>query len=135
MTAERERHLASRDRALRDLVELDRQVQAGELSTDDEQQLREGYEREVATALKALERLDADAAATAVSPAAVAEHRGRRGRAARLGLYGAGFSAVVVAGLLLPGNLLDRPEGGFVTGNEALQNPGAAPTAPPSAGL
>lgn len=132
MTMERERHLERRDRALRDLVELDRQVLAGELSTDDEQQLRDGYERDVATALQAVERLDADAAATAVSPSAVAEHRGRRGRATRLGLYGAGFSAVVVAGLLLPGNLLDRPEGGFVTGNEALENPGAAQPAPAS---
>ncbi|MHB8794942.1 MAG: tetratricopeptide repeat protein [Candidatus Nanopelagicales bacterium] len=133
MTAERERHLERRDQALRDLVELDRQVQAGELSALDERRLREGYEREVAAALTGLDRLAADAAARVANPAPVVEDRGRRGLLSRRSLYASGLAAVLAAGLLLPGNVLDRPQGGFVTGNEALQDPGSAPTAPPPA--
>lgn len=127
MTAERGQHLERRDQALRDLVELDRQVLVGELSASDARRLRGGYEREVAAALAGLDRLEAHVAA---NPAHVAKGRGRRGRFSRLGLYAAGLVAVAVAILLLPGNVLDRPLGGFVTGNEALQNSGSSSIAP-----
>ncbi len=141
MTTQRDHYVERRDQALRDLVELDRQVQVGELSAADARRLRVGYETEVAAALAGLDRLEAEAAANptpdatnpaaaATNPARAATGRARRGRFSRLGLYAAGLAAAVIAVLLLPGTVLDRPLGGFVTGNEALQDPGSTSIAP-----
>ncbi|WP_458040880.1 MULTISPECIES: tetratricopeptide repeat protein [Bacteria] len=138
-----------RDQALRDLLELEQQVDRGELSPETETSLRSTYESEAARAIAEIERLSAhDSGETYDSEPGedresgedlgeADELRASRGRQLlqpRILLYSLGLLSVVAAVLLLPGNLLDRPEGGFVTGNEALQNPlgtsgGDAPTA------
>tara|TARA_R110002051_G_scaffold108532_1_gene181241 strand:+ start:5901 stop:6734 length:834 start_codon:yes stop_codon:yes gene_type:complete len=132
VTGEREEHQKHLDWALRDMIELSRQVQAGEVSDVDERWLRKGYEREIAAALGSLDRLEADAIAAEASPAPKAKTRGRRGLVSRLALYATALLVVIVAVLLLPGNILDRPQGGFVTGNEALQDVDAVPAPAPT---
>lgn len=116
-----------RDHALRDLLELDRQVDDGELVPEVEVRLRREYEREAGAAITALDRLatsplDRDAARK------VSRMRGGS-RSPRVQprqlLYGLGALVLVAAAVLLPGYVLDRPKGGFVTGNEALQSPGS----------
>lgn len=125
-----------RDAALRDLLELDRQAREGELTPEAEDALRRSYRWEAAAAIAALDRLAVQKETTSdpdVLPALAPQSRARQPRVL---LYGAGFLAVLAAGLLLPGSVLDRPEGGFVTGNEALQNSdsGDTPTGPPATG-
>ncbi|OMH23826.1 hypothetical protein BKD30_10645 [Tersicoccus phoenicis] len=117
-----------RDQALRDLLELDRQAAEGELEPAVEARLRRGYQREAAAAIAALEHAERKEPELATVPA-----RSRRGlRQPRVLLYALGLIAVVAAGVLLPGYVLDRPQGGFVSGNEPLQSQGA-PTAAPGA--
>lgn len=110
------------DQAVRDLVELDAQVAAGEISEDAARPLRRRYE---SLAGRALEALDAEAADGPAS----APVRARRPRAWALAYALAGVAAVVSAVVLLPAAVLERPAGGFVTGNEAVQ--GAAGGPPP----
>lgn len=112
-----------RDHALRDLLELDRQLGDRELSPETASRLRREYEREAAAAITALDRL----AATPADDDTKVPHVGDGSRPRRVKpqhlLYGLGALVLVAAALLLPGYVLDRPRGGFVTGNEALQNP------------
>lgn len=132
-----------RDHALRDLLELEQQAGRGELSPETEATLRRAYEREAAGAIAEIERLPAarDTGGTEEPDSGEdgepAASRGRRLLQPRILLYALGFLSVVAAGLLLPGNLLDRPDGGFVTGNEALQDPAGTSggDAPPAAEL
>lgn len=125
MTDER-RHLELRlEQALRDLLELDQQVADGELSPAVASRLRRDYEREVAEATAEL-----DASPKTAEPERTPRRRlglrsGRRGTRPRALLYGSGALALVAAALLLPTTVLNRPSGGFVTGNEALQDGGA----------
>ncbi len=139
-----------RDQALRDILELEEQAERGELSPEVEGRLRRGYEQEAAAAIAALERIaaleqaaagdgsgeqddpgDADADDSQADPQGDREQDAARKKVRRrllqprYALYALGLLAVVAAGLLLPGYVLDRPTGGFVTGNEALQG-GAA---------
>lgn len=123
-----------RDQALRDLRELTEQVDRRELSPQVAAGLRRGYEQEAAAALAALERLstaegsgEQDAREAADMPpkeGAAGSRVGRRTLQPRYLLYGLGVLSAVAAGLVLPGYVLDRPGGGFVTGNEALQGSG-----------
>lgn len=123
MSAEQRYYEQRRDQALRDLLELDNQVGAGELSADVETRLRSSYEQEAATAIAELDQLakqkdDPDVEDTAVRDAP----RNREQSRPRYLLYGLGILALTAAGFLLPGYVMDRPDGGFVTGNEALEN-------------
>lgn len=115
-----------RDQALRDLLELEQQVQAGEVPPASAEALRRRYERSAAEALALL--------AGEGPPVQAAEQPVRRRRPSwRTWVYAAGaLTAVVALAVALPPALNERPSGGFVTGNEAL-SPAASPTAPPSA--
>lgn len=108
------------DQAVRDIVELDRQVACGEIGEADAATLRAGYEASAARSLGALDPAGPPAPAPAPAP-----------RAWSLAYLLAGVVAVVVALVLLPASLIDRPVGGYVTGNEAVQ--GGAPALDPSA--
>lgn len=119
-----------RDQALRDLVELDAQVEAGEIPATRAAALRERYETEAAHALEHLAALERQRDAGTATPAdtpgrtassstndgAVTGHAttGRRRR-----LAGAVLAVVVAGGIVatVGGDLADRPDGGFVTGN------------------
>lgn len=108
-----------RDQALRDILALEAQVDAGEIPPDAARRLRAEYEQAAADAIN---RLD--------EPAKPVSRR-RRAREARtrtiayLGtLVAAGIAAVVV----LPAAVQQRPQNGFVTGNEVMQS--SAPAAP-----
>lgn len=117
MTGDRIRLEQDRDQALRDLVDLDRQVEDGELPADVAAGLRERYQRTAAEAFAQLEA--APAAGTGAEPA---PDRGSwRGRWAAYGLALA--VAVFAALVLLPVYLGERPTGGAVSGNEALGSP------------
>lgn len=108
------------DQAVRDIVELDGQVAAGEIPEAAAEPLRRHYE---ALAGEALRALDTDDAAEPPAPV-----RPRR-RAWTL-VYGlAGVAALVATLVLLPDSVLTRPTGGFVTGNEVMSMP--MPGAPP----
>ena len=114
MTGERVQLEQMRDQALRDLVDLERQVADGELPADVAADLRDRYERAAAAALARL-------AATSppgldVAPAADPTSWRTRWAAYGLALAVAVFAAVV----LLPVYLGERPTGGAVSGNEAL---------------
>ncbi|MBW0114111.1 tetratricopeptide repeat protein [Pseudonocardia abyssalis] len=118
------------DQAVRDIVELDEQVAAGEITDADAQPLRRRYESAAARALHAL-----DAAAPDPDAGGPAPPRPPRLRAWTLGYAIAGVVAVLVAVVLLPASVIDRPAGGFVTGNEIGQDAatGAAPPLDPNA--
>lgn len=116
MTGDRAHLEEQRDRALRDLVDLDRQVDAGELPDDVAAELRSRYESTAAVAL-------AELSTTSEQHAPAPDRRSARGRwgAYALALAVAAFAAVV----LLPTYLGERVAGGAVSGNEAL-GPAAA---------
>lgn len=123
MTAERMRLEELRDQALRDLVELDRQIADGEIPPDAAAGLRRRYE---ATAARTLAALDA----TAQAPSTGTPTRRRPSRARVVAYALTALAAVVAAAVLLPQYLAQRPVGGFVTGNEVSQgmrqDPGTA---------
>ena len=127
MSVDRIRLEQERDQALRDLVDLERQVEAGELPADVAAGLRNRYERTAATALTRLSAVPLDEE----TAAAAADRTPWRTRWAAYGLAlaVAAFAAVV----LLPVYLGERPTGGAVSGNEALgsaaagEAPGNAP--------
>ncbi len=108
------------EQAVRDIIELDRQVACGEIDECDAGTLRAGYEARAAQSLGALESADPPAPAPSPAP-----------RAWSLAYLLAGVVAVVATLVLLPASLIDRPVGGFVTGNEAVQ--GGAPVLDASA--
>ena len=114
MKADRQRLEEQRDLALRDLIDLDEQLQAGEVDRHRAQELQTSYEAEVVAALDALDAL-------ADEPDEVASTATRRGHRTWRLLAGAAVTVGIVGGALwaLPGAVSDRPDGGFVTGNEA----------------
>jgi tetratricopeptide (TPR) repeat protein len=122
------RHLEQqRDEALRDLIDLEQQVSDGEIADEDARQLREQYEVEAVGALRALQDSDPDSQpGTHHSPAdkTTAPHSGRYWVTSRRLLYAMGLLAAVATGVLVPQFVVDRPAGGYVTGNEVLQQPG-----------
>ena len=120
MTGDRARLEQERDQALRDLVDLERQVADGELPADVAAGLRDRYERTAAAALTQLEV--AAAGGTGAEPAP-----DRTSWRARWAAYGLALAvAVFAAVVLLPVYLGERPTGGAVSGNEALGSPPAA---------
>lgn len=112
------------DQTVRDIVELDDQVAAGEIPEAAAEPLRRHYEVLADQALRALDTDDDGEPATPVEPA-----RPRR-RAWTLAYGLAGVAALVAALVLLPDSVLTRPTGGFVTGNEVMTAPGAPPLDP-----
>ncbi|EYR64497.1 cytochrome C biosynthesis protein [Actinotalea ferrariae CF5-4] len=108
-----------RDQALRDLLELEQQVRAGEVPPGPAAELSRRYER---TAAEALALLD--------GTQTVGEAVPRRGMTWRAVVYGVGGVAALVAlVVVLPPALQERPDGGFVTGNEVTQvDPAPQPT-------
>jgi len=108
-----------RDQALRDIVDLDRQVSEGELPPTEAAGLRQRYE---VAALRALTEL-AHGSEPPPEEGTAVRTRVRRPRAVRaayaIGAAGAVFAAVV----LLPAYVGERPAGGFVTGNEVMAGP------------
>ena len=156
MTADRQRLEQERDQALRDLLDLDRQVAAGELPPAVADRLRLGYESMAASAIALLNRAEghpprpAPAAPSdqepdaVVGPEAAADvplettddtRAARTGRAARAraALYGLALvAAVFAAAVLLPDSLGDRVAGGAVSGNEVFGtgSPQEAPDTP-----
>lgn len=106
--------------ALRDLADLADQVAAGEIDDATAAVLRDRYETTAVLAarrLRALEESETPAAAAgAGSDAQSADPpRRRRKAAAGVAIVGALVAAALVAGIR------PRPEGGFVTGNEAVE--------------
>ena len=101
-----------RDHALRDLDELEHQHAAGELTDADVARLRPRYEAEAAAVIRELEAPEPDP-----SPGVTRAGRGavRARRAAYLITLA---TAVIAATVFLPQSVMDRPAGGFVTGNE-----------------
>lgn len=124
MTGERRDLELRLDQALRDLLELDAQADNGELSPEVESRLRRTYEWEAAEALAQLQGSDTREDPERPSRPAARPSGGTRAISPRTLVYGAGAVALAAALLLLPAYVLDRPSGGFVTGNEALQNSG-----------
>lgn len=98
-----------RDHRLRDLLEIERQLTAGELTQPQAAELRRRYERQ---ALAAVEQLDAlEAAESRDVP------DGRRW-VPRLVTPLVSLAVVAAVGGVLATSVIDRPEGGFITGNE-----------------
>ncbi|WP_219418038.1 tetratricopeptide repeat protein [Pseudonocardia nigra] len=112
------------DQAVRDIVELDVQVAAGEVTEDVAQPLRRHYEN---LAGRALEALDAEMDADATDPS-TSGSRSRHPLAWALA-YALAGAALVAAVILLPASVVERPAGGFVTGNEAVQGLAGDPSA------
>lgn len=102
-----------RDLALRDLAELDAQVDAGEVDQATADHLRTRYESDAATAIHALQRLGGDDRDTDSRTA------GQPRRRVLAGVAGLAVIAAVTATVALPTFVGARPDGGFVTGNEA----------------
>lgn len=123
MNGDRARLQELADQALRDLVELDRQVADGEIPATVAAGLRDRYEATAARALAALETAEDPEESDEPGPAAPAQPRRSRARVAAYALTA--MAAVIAAAVVLPLSVADRPQGGFVTGNEI--GPSAAP--------
>ena len=124
MTGDRLDLEARRDRALEDLLDLDRQVASGELTGNAAIRLRARYRAEALAAIRGLEEdraagPDGDAADRAAPQDAISTGRLQP----RHALYAASLALAVVAAFVLWDNLLERPEGGLVSGNEVMQSP------------
>lgn len=119
MTAARTMLEERRDLALRDLADLEDQVASGELDDATAAALRDRYEADAAAALRAL-------AALADAPELTATDDRDRRRGGRGLAVAAALAAVVAVGatVALPRFLDQRPAGGFVTGNEAVDGQG-----------
>lgn len=115
------------DQAVRDIVELDEQVAAGEINDADAQPLRQRYEVTAARALSALE------VRTPVPGPDQLEPAPSRPPGWILAYAIVGVVAVLVTLVLLPASVIDRPVGGFVTGNEIGEDVGAASALEPDA--
>lgn len=108
-----------RDQALRDLAELEAQVDAGHVDEVTAAELRRRYELEAAAAIRLLDTRSPSGDESEARPRpAGAPTTGSRARLAVVGL--AAVAAVATAIVLLPGSTGVRPDGGFVTGNEAV---------------
>ena len=114
-----------RDQALRDIVDLERQVADREIPDVVAEELRRRYE---ATAAGAIDALDAAAEPDPVP--------GRSSRSRRV-VYLVAAVAAVAAAVLLPGYVSTRPPGGAVSGNEVLAPDTAVttPTTPDLSGM
>ncbi|EIE99834.1 uncharacterized protein involved in biosynthesis of c-type cytochromes [Saccharomonospora glauca K62] len=124
MSVERERLEQVRDQALADIVDLERQVADDEIPNHAAVRLRRQYE---ATAARAMEELETqppeETTTTAQRP------RSSRRRRGRLVAYVSATAVAVFAALvLLPQYVAERPEGGFISGNEVIQSPAGAPS-------
>lgn len=132
MNDERARLQELADQALRDLVELDRQVDDGEIPDTAAAGLRGRYRATAARALAALDTAQEPQEpeeAEQATPAAPAKPRRSRARIAAYGLTA--VAAVVAAAVLLPLSVAERPDGGFATGNElGASAPGPLSRAP-----
>ena len=129
MTGDRLDIQARRDRALEDLLDLDRQEASGELPGKAAAQLRARYQAE---ALAAIRRLEEDRAAGRDADQAdrtePLDSTSKRRLRPRHALYAASLVLAIVAAFVLWDNLLERPEGGLVSGNEVMQrSPGTEP--------
>lgn len=129
MTGDRLDLQARRDRALEDLLDLDRQEASGELTGKAATQLRARYQAE---ALAAIRRLEGDR--TAGPDGDQADRNAQRDATStrrlqpRHALYAASLALAVLTAFVLWDNLLERPEGGLVSGNEVVQrSPGTEP--------
>ncbi|MGH3451157.1 MAG: hypothetical protein ACRDQW_10610, partial [Haloechinothrix sp.] len=114
-----------RDEAIRDLVELEQQVAQGEIAPDDAERLCSRYQSQAASALAALERsrrIHPPIDGATRPPAKV--RRTVPGSRSRRALYGAGIAVAAFAAVLVSQFIVDRPPGGYVTGNEVLQQTG-----------
>lgn len=125
MSVERELLEQERDQALADIIDLDRQVAEREIPQDTAETLRRRYEAAAARAIEALEtRPQEEPSRPARAP--------RRSRARLAAYVIAAAVAVFAAVVVLPQYVGQRPDGGFVTGNEAAQQPsGNAQASPP----
>lgn len=118
--------------ALRDLVDVEQQQQAGELTPEVAADLRRRYEVEAAEALSAITaRSQAVGAAQDIVEPSPTATRPRTPWGRRL-TYAVGIAISVAAAVMVPKYVVERPPGGLVTGNEALQQKQASgsPTAP-----
>lgn len=111
MTPDRQHLEQLRDQALRDLIDLDRQVSHGELPADVADRLRAEYEHAAATALAGLSQ-----GSETPAPATTRPPQRTRWAVYALALAVAAFAAVV----LLPTYVGERIAGGAVTGNEVF---------------
>ncbi|WP_439659448.1 hypothetical protein ACSHWB_44940 [Lentzea sp. HUAS TT2] len=111
MSGEVERTEQQRDQALRDIVDLERQVEEGEIPPAVAQRLRDEYEAVAAAAIRRLE------SPTARRP------RAEKRRGPVVAYVVAAVVALFAVVVLLPDQLGERPEGGAVSGNEVLQPP------------
>lgn len=129
MSLQRELLEHQRDQALRDLLDLERQVNEGEIPDKVAESLRRRYEANAARAIDALEQLQVEqreAEPREVEQQAAAQPR-RRPRARSLAYLATAAVAVLALAVILLRYVSDRPDNGFVTGNEVAQ-PGQAPT-------
>lgn len=117
----REELVERRDQALRELVELEAQEHAGDLTAADAQRLRLGYEADAAAAMRAL------ASRGRAAPAGSGGRRLAVTRGRRAAYTAALLAAGVAAGIVLPVAVKPRPPGGYVTGNE-IGPPGGTPS-------
>ncbi|MFJ8819985.1 hypothetical protein [Amycolatopsis thermoflava] len=125
MSLERELAEEERDQAVRDLIALDEQIRAGEVPPGPAQLLRSEYERAAADALAQLDSLPAQPSGS---------RRARRGARTRaLAYLGTVLLAAVAALVILPDSVQQRPQNGFVTGNEVMQSTSGMPMPMPSA--
>lgn len=118
MSPGRDREAA--EQALRDILELEGQVADGEIGPDRARELRHRYEAVAAGALTDT---------TSPDHPHVRPTDGRGPRAWTLVYVLAATIAVVVAVVLLPSTIVDRPAGGAVTGIEPIAGPPGAPPA------
>lgn len=107
-----------RDQALRDLAELEAQVDAGHVDGVTAAELRCRYELEAAAAIRLLDTRSPSGDEPVARPRPAGASTGSRARLAVVSL--AAVAAMATAIILLPGSTDARPEGGFVTGNEAV---------------
>lgn len=120
MSLDRELLEQQRDQALRDLLDLQRQAGEGEIPAAVAENLRRRYEADAARAIDVLAQQPETEHPTAA-------RLRRRPRARSLAYLATAAVAVFALVVLLPQYVADRPDGGFVTGNEAAQ-PAPTPT-------
>lgn len=123
---------ARRDHVLRDLVELEQQVAEGVITEQAARPLRNAYEAEAAVVLTSIEQAAGTATLDQPSDASRPDRGPASSSTPRRLVYLFGLALIVLAVVLVPRSVVDRPLGGFVTGNEALQ-PSDTGSAAPSA--
>ncbi len=123
-----------RDQALRDLLDVEQQLQQGELTPGAAADLRHRYEVEAATAISAIAARSkvGDGAQDATPGSSTTAARPRR-PTGRLILYAVGIAASVAVAVMVPTFVVNRPPAGLVTGIEVTQQDQASPNETPSA--